>query len=169
MLAFLLLWPNGCMDQDATWYGGKPQFARHCVRWGPTSFPLKGYSPNFRPMSVVAKRLDGLRCYRLLGMDVDLGPGDFVFDGEPDPATPEKRDTHPTEFLAHIYCGQTAGWIKKPLGTEVGLNLGPRDVVLDGLGRSSPPKRGTGPQFSVHVYCGQTAGWVKTPLSTELR
>jgi len=25
--------------------------------------PLKGHSPNFRPMSVVAKRLDGLRCH----------------------------------------------------------------------------------------------------------
>jgi len=36
-------------------------------------------------MSVVAKRLDGLR-WHALGMEVDLGPGDFVFDG--DPATP---------------------------------------------------------------------------------
>jgi len=24
-----LLWPNGCMDQDATWYGGRPRFTRH--------------------------------------------------------------------------------------------------------------------------------------------
>ena len=27
-----LLWPNGCMDQDATWYGGRPPPAPHCVR-----------------------------------------------------------------------------------------------------------------------------------------
>jgi len=46
------------------------------------------------------------------------------------------------------------GWIKMPLGTEVGL--GPGDIVLDGdpaphgQGHSSPP------QFSAHVYCGQT-------------
>jgi len=32
-----LLWPNGCMDQDATWYGGRPRPTRHCVRWGPSS------------------------------------------------------------------------------------------------------------------------------------
>jgi len=32
-------------------------------------------------------------------------------------------------MLAYVYCGQTAGWIKMPLGTEV--NLGPGDVVLD--------------------------------------
>ena len=33
-----LLWPNSWMDQDATWYGGRPRPRRHCVRWGP-SFP----------------------------------------------------------------------------------------------------------------------------------
>jgi len=48
-----------------------------------------------------------------LGMEVGLGPGDFVFDG--DPATPRKRTNLPTQFLAHVYCGQTAGWIKMPL------------------------------------------------------
>jgi len=35
-----LLWSNGCMHQDATWYGGRPQPRRHCVRLGPSS-PLK--------------------------------------------------------------------------------------------------------------------------------
>ena len=29
-----LLWPNGCMDQDTTWYGGRPRPRPHCVRWG---------------------------------------------------------------------------------------------------------------------------------------
>jgi len=52
-----LLWPNGWDDQDATWYGGRPRSRRHCVRWGPSSFPPKGYSPHFRPMSIVANRL----------------------------------------------------------------------------------------------------------------
>jgi len=39
-----LLWPNGWMDQDSTWYGGRPQPRRHCVRWGvrPSSPPRKG-------------------------------------------------------------------------------------------------------------------------------
>ena len=32
-----LLWPNGWMDQDATWYGGKPRPRRRCVRRGPSS------------------------------------------------------------------------------------------------------------------------------------
>jgi len=32
--------PNGCMNQDATWYGGRPRPRRHCVRWRPSSPPL---------------------------------------------------------------------------------------------------------------------------------
>ena len=41
-----LLRPNGCMDQDATWYGGRPQPRGLCVRWEPSP-PL-----NFRPMFI---------------------------------------------------------------------------------------------------------------------
>ena len=39
-----LLWPNGWMNQNATWYGDKPWPRRRCVRWG-CSFPLKGAQP----------------------------------------------------------------------------------------------------------------------------
>jgi len=41
---------------------------------------------------------------------------------------PEKR--HSPQFSAHVRCGQTAGWIKMPLGMQV--RLGPGDCVLDG-------------------------------------
>ena len=56
-----LLWPNGCMHQNTTWYGARPRPRRLCVRWGP-SCPLPkggGGPPNFRPMFIVTKRLDG--------------------------------------------------------------------------------------------------------------
>jgi len=53
-----LLWPNGWMYQDATWYGGRPQPRRLCVRRGPSPLPQRGQSP--------------------------------------------------TQFSAHVYCGQTA-------------------------------------------------------------
>jgi len=39
-----LLWSNDGMDQDATWYRGKPRPRRRCVRWGRSS-PLKGAQP----------------------------------------------------------------------------------------------------------------------------
>jgi len=96
-----LLWPNGCMDQDATWYGGRPRPRPHCARCGLSSPHQKG-APVF----------------------------------------------------AHVCCGQTAGWIKMPLGTKVGL--GPGRIVLHGDPSAPPPKRGTAPQFSADVYCSQT-------------
>jgi len=49
------LWPNGWMGIDTTLYGGRPQPRRLCARLGPRP-------SNFRPMSIVAKRLDGSRC-----------------------------------------------------------------------------------------------------------
>ena len=39
------LWPNGWIDQDAAWYGGKPRPRSHCVRWGRSSPPPKGHRP----------------------------------------------------------------------------------------------------------------------------
>ena len=60
------LWPNGWVDQDGTWHGGRPQPMRLCVTWGPSSPPQKAGGaplPNFLPMSVVAKRLHGSRCH----------------------------------------------------------------------------------------------------------
>ena len=108
-----LLWPNGWMDQDATWYGGRTRPSRLCVRWGPSSPPHKGEGeletqlplPNFRPMSIVAKQLAGSRWH-------------LQIVGHSSP--PKKGGRAPTQFSAHLYCGQTAGCIKMPLGMEVG-------------------------------------------------
>jgi len=61
-----LLWPNGWMDQDGTRHGGRPQPSQLCVRRGPSAlYPKRGWSPlpNFRPMSISAKRLHGSRCH----------------------------------------------------------------------------------------------------------
>jgi len=74
-----------------------------------------------------------------LGTEVDLGLRDIVFDV--DPATPRKKGTR-TQFLAHVYCGQMAVWMKTPLGTEVDLSRG--HIVLDGVpdpakGAQPPP------------------------------
>ena len=81
-----LLWPNGCMDQDESWHGGRPRPWPHCVRCEPRSSSPKRHSP---------------------------------------------------QFSAHVYCGQMAGWIQMPLGTEV--SLGPGHILLDG-DAAHPPK-----------------------------
>ena len=41
--------------QDATWYEGRFRLRPQCVTWGSRS-PKIGTAPNFRPMSIVAKR-----------------------------------------------------------------------------------------------------------------
>ena len=61
-----------------------------------------------------------------LGMEVGLGPGDFLMDG--DPATPRKKRT-PTHPIFGPCLLWPNGWT--PLGTEV--DLGPGHFVLDGF------------------------------------
>ena len=74
-----------------------------------------------------------------LGMQVGLGPGHIVLDG--DRASLPQRSTAPN-FSAHVCCGQMAAWIEMPLGMELGLS--PGDFVLDG--EPSPvPKKGSEP------------------------
>jgi len=72
-----------------------------------------------------------------LGMEIGLGPGHIVLDGDPGPP----KGTHP-QFSAHICCGQTTRWIKMPLGTEV--YLGPGNIVLYGDPALLPPHQKNG-------------------------
>jgi len=102
-------------------------------------------------------------------MEVGLGPGHIVLDGDPDPS-PERGQS--PRIFGPCLLWPTAGWIKMPLGTEVGF--GPGDFVFDG--DPSPPEKrhcptqkgGRAPQFSAHVYCGETAGWMKMRVGTEV-
>jgi len=50
-----------------------------------------------------------------LGAEVGLGPGHIVLGGDPAPP----HTGHSPQFSARVYCDQTAGWIKMPLGTEL--------------------------------------------------
>jgi len=79
------------MDQDVTWYGARPRPRPLCVN------------------------------------GIDPAP------------SPQKGGGAP-KFSAHVYSGQTAGWMKLVLGMEVGL--GPGDVVLDGDPAPPPQKEG---------------------------
>jgi len=83
-----LLWANGWMDQYATLYWGRPRPRPHCVRWRPSfPFPERGTTaPTFRPMSIVAKRLDGSRSHMVHTTEVaSLGSGATALDGDPAP------------------------------------------------------------------------------------
>jgi len=82
-----------------------------------------------------------------LGMEVGLGRGHIVLDGDPAPLSPKRGTASPTFRPMSMVAKQL--WIKIPLGTEVGLGL--FDIALDG--DPAPPRKGAQqpPHFSVHV------------------
>ena len=114
-----LLRPNGCMDQDATRRGARPRPRRLCIRWYPAPSQKWGGAPSpiFGPFP--------------------LWPNGWMhqdatwYGGRPrsrrhcvrwGPSSPPQNEAEPPpQFSAHVYCGQTAGWIKVALGMEVGL------------------------------------------------
>jgi len=59
-----------------------------------------------------------------LGMEVGLGPGDFVLDGYPAPLPKMGRSPQIFGPCLIVYCGQMAERIKMAVGMEVGLNPG---------------------------------------------
>jgi len=149
----LLLWPNSWMHQDATWYGGRPQPRGLCVRWGPSTLPKKGRSPSpiFGPCLL---RPNGCMNQDATWYRGRPWPRRHCVRWGPSSALPKKGAEPPPQFLAHLYCGQTTGWVKTPVGTEV--DLGPGHFVLDGF--PAIGERGTtAPLFSAHVYCGTIA------------
>ena len=110
------------MHSDATWYGGRPPPMGLCVRWGPSPPSQKGRSPQFSAYVYCGQMAEWIKM--VLGMEVDLGPGNIVLA----PLPPPRKMGHRPQFSAHVYCGQTVGWIKMPLPMEVGLGSG--DFVL---------------------------------------
>ena len=143
-----LLWLNDWMHQDATWYGGKPQPRGLCVRWGRSPLSKKGTEPPILGPC-------------LLWSNGCLEQDTAWYRGWPRPrrhcvrwgpsSPPQKGAEPPPQFSAHVYCGQTAGWIKMALGMEVGIGTG--HIVLD-WDPAPLSKKGTVPQFSVDFYCG---------------
>jgi len=61
-----------------------------------------------------------------------------VLDG--DHLNPTENGAAAPDFSVHVYCGQTAGWITMPLGTQV--SHGPGHIVFDG-GPAPLTERGT--------------------------
>jgi len=98
-----VLWPNGWMDQDETWHGGRPRPRPHCVRWEP-SCPQKGHSSQFSA-HVYCDQTAG--CISVpFSTEVGLSLCDIVLHG--DPAPPPLKG-HSPQFLASVRCGQTSG------------------------------------------------------------
>jgi len=149
-----LLRPNGWMDEAGTWHGGRPHPRRLCVRWGPSPLPQKGAEP---PPQFSTHFYCGqtAACIKMpLGIELGLGPGDFLLDGESAPPPPMGH--RPPIFGPYLLrpndcMDQDVTWY--------GARPRPRRLCVRWGSRCSLPKRGirNPPQFSAHVYCDQTA------------
>ena len=85
--------------------------------------PQRATAPQFSA-HICYGQMDAWIKMSLMDMELGLGPGDFVLDGDP-ALPPQKGGRAPLpKFSAHVYCGQTAGWMKLVIGMEVGLCLG---------------------------------------------
>jgi len=94
------LWPNGWTDQDETWHAGRPRPWPDCVRWGPNSSSPKGAQP-LPQFSAHFYCGQTAACIKMpLGIELCLGPGDFVLDG--DPAPPPPKGHRPPIFGAYL-------------------------------------------------------------------
>jgi len=96
--------PYGSMG-DLPLDGGRPRPTPHMLAH-PAPLPQKAHSPHFRPMSDVAKQMDGPIIKMPLGMAVGLGPVHIVLDGDPSPPPPTKK-VRSHQFSAPVFCGQT--------------------------------------------------------------
>ena len=101
------LWPNGWMDQDATWYGGKPRPRRRYVRRGRSS-PRKGAQPPVFGPCLCGQTAGWMKTPP--GTKVDIGPSHIVLDGNPAPS-PRKGHSSPPLF------GPSALWPWLPIST----------------------------------------------------
>jgi len=72
------------MDQDGIRHRGRPEHRRLYVRWGPSPPPQKGGGAPQFSAHFYCGQTHG--CIKMtLGMQVSLGSGDFVLDGDPTP------------------------------------------------------------------------------------
>jgi len=146
------------MDQDVTWHAGRPQPWPDSVRWGtqlPT--PKRRTAPNFRPISIAAKRLDALR-YHLVQRYASA-EATLCYMGTQLPLP--KSSTAPLFGPCPLWPNGWGGWTEMPLGMELGLGSG--NFELDGDQAAIPQNtktRGTAPHSIFAPYLLWRNGWV---------
>jgi len=133
-----LLWPNGWIDQDATWYGERTRPRQLCVRQGPNSPSQKGGgapSPIFSPCPLWPNgwvdqdgtwHRGGLHC-----------PGYIVLDWDPAPLP--KRGRSPLLIFGSFLLW-TNDWMHQDATRYMEVGFSPGEFVS--LGTQPLPKKG---------------------------
>jgi len=147
------------------WYGDMPQPRPHCVRWEPAmgmqlhppsqgggAQPGHNPSPNVRPMSIVAKLLDGSRCHSVQ----TWAQATLCYMGTQLHPTPtEKGDVY-----SHPIFGPCLLWPKGWMEDATwygGIGLSPGHIVLDEDRAPPPREKGAQPPNFRPMSCGK--GW----------
>jgi len=105
-------------------------------------------------MSIVAERLDGSR-----RQFVSWRPHCARWK----PRSPPRKWAHP-HFSAHVYCGQTARWIKMPFDTKIVLDSGHIGLHVD----SAPHKGHSSPIFGLCVLWPKGCIEIWMPLGMDI-
>jgi len=143
------LWPNGWTDQDETWHAGRPWPWPHCVRWGPSSPSRKGAQPHpqFSAHICCGQMVAWIKMS--LGVEVGLGPGDFVLDG--DPAAPPQKGGRASQIFGPCLL-RPNGWMDEA-GTWHGGRLQPRRLCVRWGPSCLPPKGAEPPSPNIRPIC----------------
>ena len=143
-----LLWPNGWMHRDATYYGCRPQPRGLCVRWRTSApSPIRGRSPQI---------FGGCLLWPNGWMDQDA----TWHEGRPQPrrlpvrwglSPLSTKESSPLPIFGPFLLWPN-GWMHQD-PTWYGCRPQPRGLCV--RWRTSPPlqKGGRAPKFSAHVYC----------------
>jgi len=127
------------------------------IHWESATLPQKRHSavPNFQPMSACLLWPNGWMDASWYDVRPRSGPHSVRWGPRSSPPSRNGHiSPHFSAYMGHMYCGQTAGRIKMPLGTEA--DLGPNHTVLDG--DPARPHSGTTPIFSPCLLLPN--GWI---------
>ena len=91
-------WPIGWMDQDATWYGGRPRPWLHCARWRPSPPPKRDTTPQFSAHVCCGGMAGWIKMP--LGTKVGFGEGHIVLDGD---IAPSPKGSQPPIFSPCLF------------------------------------------------------------------
>jgi len=120
--------PNACINQDSTWYGGRPRPGATCYLGTPLHLSKKGGgAPKKFSAYVYCGQTAG--CTKL-----GLGPGDFVLDGDPTPPSP--KGAEPPKFSAHCMDQDVTWYEARPRPRRLCVRWGPRSPLQKG---AEPP------------------------------
>jgi len=96
-----VLWPNGWMDQDETWHGGRSRSRPHCIRREPSSL-IRGTAPKFS--AHVCCVANGWMDQDTIWFGGRPSPRPHCVRWGPFPADGKRHSSH--NLLVHVYFGQ---------------------------------------------------------------